>query len=215
MILKNSKVLYMKKLLCAVICLLFILAACSEGAAEKIDDRPMDDALITIDGKTVLTVQEYNNFVIENEISHELNGSDLLSEEELFKTQAEYTCAAFLSELFDVQADLDEMYLEYDDTISELNSNLDTKALEYNAKLRNALGMTEKEFRDWCANYSYIRTSANNLIEDISLSYAYITNGEAMAEEIIMNLRQMLNDYGFECSLDGYTDYIPDFNNIV
>ena len=66
MILKNSKVLYMKKLLCAVICLLFILAACSEGAAEKIDDRPMDDALITIDGKTVLTVQEYNNFVIEN-----------------------------------------------------------------------------------------------------------------------------------------------------
>ena len=75
--------------------------------------------------------------------------------------------------------------------------------------------MTEKEFRDWCANYSYIRTSANNLIEDISLSYAYITNGEAMAEEIIMNLRQMLNDYGFECSLDGYTDYIPDFNNIV
>ncbi len=205
----------MKKLLCAVICLLFILAACSEGAAEKIDDRPMDDALITIDGKTVLTVQEYNNFVIENEISHELNGSDLLSEEELFKTQAEYTCAAFLSELFDVQADLDEMYLEYDDTISELNSNLDTKALEYNAKLRNAFGMTEKEFRDWCANYSYIRTSANNLIEDISLSYAYITNGEAMAEEIIMNLRQMLNDYGFECSLDGYTDYIPDFNNIV
>ena len=205
----------MKKLLCAVICLLFILAACSEGAAEKIDDRPMDDALITIDGKTVLTVQEYNNFVIENEISHELNGTDLLSEEELFKTQAEYTCAAFLSELFDVQADLDEMYLEYDDTISELNSNLDTKALEYNAKLRNALGMTEKEFRDWCANHSYIRTSANNLIEDISLSYAYITNGEAMAEEIIMNLRQMLNDYGFECSLDGYTDYIPDFNNIV
>lgn len=62
----------MKKLLCAVICLLFILAACSEGAAEKIDDRPMDDALITIDGKTVLTVQEYNILLLKTEISHEL-----------------------------------------------------------------------------------------------------------------------------------------------
>ena len=211
----NSKVFYMKKLFCILIVLLFALTACSQEAASSIQDRPDDDALITLNGDTVLTVRDYNRIVIFNQVSHEYNDTELLSEEELFTTEAEYVCAAYLATLFNVQADMDDMYADYDSAVSDMTANLDNDALEYAAKLQNSLDMTDEEFRDWCANYSYIRTSAQNLIQDIADVYGNITNGDAMAEEIIANLKQMLNEYGFECSFDGYTDYIPDFSHIV
>ncbi len=183
----------MKKLL---LCLLAGMLLCfPAGCAQKSAIEGMDAsaALITVDGTVIMTVEDFERSLKEQEISGEVKGTQVQKEKDLFLEKAELRILSHYAELFGLSTDEAFLREEYDTHIVEIqDTNIYDKEREFFDKLQEALGMSDEEYKEWNVSENLMKYNVTNLMDDLVDTYKYVTDPIYMEELALENLHALV-----------------------
>ena len=102
--------------------LLLLALLCAAGCSKKsaLEGMNPDDPLLVVNGQVIMTVQDLQRSLKEQEISHQVKGTALQKEKDLFLQKAELRILSYYAEQFSLGADQQFLETEYDAHIIEI-----------------------------------------------------------------------------------------------
>jgi len=198
----------MKRLTLCLFAVALLLCTCAAPSALSLGDG---DALLTLDGGTIVTVLDLRRAVAANEFSDEK-----YSEKDLFCQISETRLLAHYAEEYGVAKEaadyldqFDRHLLEIQDTETYGNAYADAM------KLKETLGMDDEAFRQWNAAEAALSASVEAFIDYIAESYGHLTSPASMNEAILENLDALLADAQLVSAYPGLSNYSPTFSSVV
>ena len=199
-----------KKLLAAVVAAALLLQGCGAGGSAVAE---MDGSLplVTVDGEAVVTVQELRNKTIEYQ-TERIAAPD---EKEIFKEMAQYGILSRIAEDYGLTENRNDVAEAYDSHMKEI-ADTDTYpgALEEAEALRDALSMSEEEFRTWNIAQNGISLDVENLLDDIGDTYTQITDPTLMDETVMEEIYAIAALYDIQISYPGLEDWDVTFDAV-
>ncbi len=181
---------------------LFCAAGCSKKSA--LEGMNPDDPLLVINGQVIMTVQDLQRSLKEQEISHQVKGTALQKEKDLFLQKAELRILSYYAEQFSLGADQQFLETEYDAHIIEIeDTEVYGKEKEFFDALQKEFGMSDQEYKDWNVQENLHKYNAENLLEDLAATYSYVTDPIYMEEVMLENLLELLDFSQLELSYPG------------
>ena len=163
-----------------------------------------DDPLLVINGQVIMTVQDLQRSLKEQEISHQVKGTALQKEKDLFLQKAELRILSYYAEQFSLGADQQFLETEYDAHIIEIeDTEVYGKEKEFFDALQKEFGMSDQEYKDWNVQENLHKYNAENLLEDLAATYSYVTDPIYMEEVMLENLLELLDFSQLELSYPG------------
>lgn len=197
----------MRKVFCIFLAVLLSAALfCAAGCSKKsaLDGMNPDDPLVIVNGQVIMTVQDLQCSLKEQEISHQVKGTALQKEKELFLQKAELRLLSYYAEKFELGADRQFLETEYDAHIIEIeDTEVYGKEKEFFDALQQELGMSDQEYKDWNVQENLHKYNAENLLEDLAATYSYIIDPIYMEEVMLENLLELLDFSQLELSYPG------------
>jgi len=192
----------MKKILSLLIIPLLLLSGC--GAAPTVLEQPPSTVLVSIDGESVMTVEDLSQLVVQQEISSDIKGTALKEEKQLFLEASETRILSYFAVQFGLEEDKQSLEKTFDEHMEEI-ADTDVYGQEklFSDTLQKALDMSEQEYRTWTINQSFVANSAENLIADIAATYRNISDPIEMEESILKNLEALAEIYDIEVNYPG------------
>ena len=185
---------------------LFLALLCTAGCSQKsaLDGMNPEDPLVIIDGQVIMTVQDLQRSLKEQEISHQIKETELQAEKELFVEKAELRILSYYAEQFGLGADRQFLETEYDAHIVEIeDTEVYGKEKEFFDALQQELGMSDQEYKDWNVQENLYKYNVENLLEDLAATYSYVTDPIYMEELMQENLWALLDLSQLELSYPG------------
>ncbi len=185
----------MKKFL---LCLLTVMLLCSCAAGcsgqSAIADMSPDAPLVTIDGTVVMTVEDLQRSLKEQEISQQIKGTEVQDEQALFLEKAELRILSYYAEQFGLSTDEEFLNEEYDSHVSEIqDTSIYGSEKEFFDALQEALNMNDGEYKAWNVEENLIEYNVANLLNDLVDTYKYVTDPIYMEELVLENLHALLD----------------------
>lgn len=185
-------------LLLALLC----IAGCSQKSA--LDGMNPEDPLVVVNGQVIMTVQDLQRSLKEQEISHQVKGTALQKEKELFLQKAELRLLSYYAEEFELGADRQFLEAEYDAHIIEIeDTEVYGKEKEFFDALQKELGLSDQEYKDWNVQENLHKYNVENLLEDLAATYSYIIDPIYMEEVMLENLLELLDFSQLELGYPG------------
>lgn len=201
--------------------LLFLLAACClsvAGCAKKdaLSGMSPESALVSVDGEVVMTVQDFERSLIEQEVSHETKGTERKKEAELFKEKAGLRILSYYAERYGLSTDEAFLQEEYDAHIVEIeDTDVYGQEKAFFDELQQALGMDDEQYKAWNVAENLIQYNVANLLDDIVDTYKAITDPVYMEEVTLENLYALVNDAEIVISYPGVSKDDLRFENLL
>lgn len=186
--------------------LLLLALLCAAGCSKKsaLEGMNPDDPLLVVNGQVIMTVQDLQCSLKEQEISHQVKGTALQKEKELFLQKAELRLLSYYAEKFELGADRQFLETEYDAHIIEIeDTEVYGKEKEFFDALQQELGMSDQEYKDWNVQENLHKYNAENLLEDLAATYSYIIDPIYMEEVMLENLLELLDFSQLELGYPG------------
>ena len=197
----------MRRVFCIFLAVLLPAALlCAAGCSKKsaLDGMNPDDPLVVVNGQVIMTVQDLQRSRKEQEVSHQVKGTALRKEKELFLQKAELRLLSYYAEKFELGADRQFLETEYDAHIIEIeDTEVYGKEKEFFDALQQELGMSDQEYKDWNVQENLHKYNAENLLEDLAATYSYVTDPIYMEEVMLENLLELLDFSQLELSYPG------------
>lgn len=197
----------MRRVFCIFLAALLSAALlCAAGCSKKsaLDGMNPDDPLLIVNGQVIMTVQDLQRSRKEQEVSHQVKGTALRKEKELFLQKAELRLLSYYAEKFELGADRQFLETEYDAHIIEIeDTEVYGKEKEFFDALQQELGMSDQEYKDWNVQENLHKYNAENLLEDLAATYSYIIDPIYMEEVMLENLLELLDFSQLELSYSG------------
>lgn len=186
--------------------LLLLALLCTAGCSQKsaLDGMDPEDPLVVVNGQVIMTVQDLQRSLKEQEISHQVKGTALQKEKDLFLQKAELRLLSYYAEEFELGADRQFLEAEYDAHIIEIeDTEVYGKEKEFFDALQKELGLSDQEYKDWNVQENLHKYNVENLLEDLAATYSYIIDPIYMEEVILENLLELLDFSQLELGYPG------------
>lgn len=186
--------------------LLLLALLCAAGCSKKsaLEGMNPDDPLLVVNGQVIMTVQDLQRSLKEQEISHQVKGTALQKEKDLFLQKAELRILSYYAEQFSLGADQQFLETEYDAHIIEIeDTEVYGKEKEFFDALQKEFGMSDQEYKDWNVQENLHKYNAENLLEDLAATYSYVTDPIYMEEVMLENLLELLDFSQLELGYPG------------
>lgn len=186
--------------------LLLLALLCAAGCSKKsaLEGMNPDDPLLVVNGQVIMTVQDLQRSLKEQEISHQVKGTALQKEKDLFLQKAELRILSYYAEQFSLGADQQFLETEYDAHIIEIeDTEVYGKEKEFFDALQKEFGMSDQEYKDWNVKENLHKYNAENLLEDLAATYSYVTDPIYMEEVMLENLLALLDFSQLELGYPG------------
>ena len=188
----------------AVLLLLALLFAAGCSKKSALEGMNPDDPLLVVNGQVIMTVQDLQRSLKEQEISHQVKGTALQKEKDLFLQKAELRLLSYYAEQFSLGADQQFLETEYDAHIIEIeDTEVYGKEKEFFDALQKEFGMSDQEYKDWNVQENLHKYNAENLLEDLAATYSYVTDPIYMEEVMLENLLELLDFSQLELGYPG------------
>ena len=186
--------------------LLLLALLCAAGCSKKsaLEGMNPDDPLLVVNGQVIMTVQDLQRSLKEQEISHQVKGTALQKEKDLFLQKAELRILSYYAEQFSLGADQQFLETEYDAHIIEIeDTEVYGKEKEFFDALQKELGLSDQEYKDWNVQENLHKYNVENLLEDLAATYSYVTDPIYMEEVMLENLLELLDFSQLELGYPG------------
>ncbi len=186
--------------------LLLLALLCAAGCSKKsaLDGMNPEDPLVVVNGQVIMTVQDLQRSLKEQEISHQVKGTALQKEKDLFLQKAELRLLSYYAEEFELGADRQFLEAEYDAHIIEIeDTEVYGKEMEFFDALQKELGLSDQEYKDWNVQENLHKYNVENLLEDLAATYSYIIDPIYMEEVMLENLLELLDFSQLELGYPG------------
>ena len=194
----------MKKLIPLLWVLLLLFAGCQE--ASVLEDDP-STPLVTVEGETIFTVQDLSYLMIEQEVSHEVKGTSLKTEKEVFEEAAEQRILAYIAEKLGAAEDRSFWEEEFDSHMEEIqDTDIYAEEKELSDTLQERLGMDDEAYKDWTVEKNVDAASAENLIDEITNDYQTILDPVELEENTRKNLEALAEMYDARIQYPGLSE---------
>ena len=148
--------------------------------------------LVTVEGETIFTVQDLSYLMIEQEVSHEVKGTSLKTEKEVFEEAAEQRILAYIAEKLGAAEDRSFWEEEFDSHMEEIqDTDIYAEEKELSDTLQERLGMDDEAYKDWTVEKNVDAASAENLIDEITNDYQTILDPVELEENTRKNLEAL------------------------
>ncbi len=197
----------MKKLIPLLLVLLLLFAGCQE--ASVLEDDP-STPLVTVEGETIFTVQDLSYLMIEQEVSHEVKGTSLKTEKEVFEEAAEQRILAYIAENRSFWEE------EFDSHMEEIqDTDIYAEEKELSDTLQERLGMDDEAYKDWTVEKNVDAASAENLIDEITNDYQTILDPVELEENTRKNLEALAEMYDARIQYPGLSEEKRTFLHVL
>ncbi|MBQ9942535.1 MAG: hypothetical protein IJP03_05965 [Christensenellaceae bacterium] len=203
----------MKKVLSLLLCLLFCMTACG---APSVLEEDAATPLLAVDGKTIMTVEDFSRICTEQQVSADVRGTDTVSEKDLFIKAAEQRILARFAEIYQVDEPADELMDEFDRHMEEIaDTEVYGAELAYSEKLQQQLKLDDAAYKAWTVEENRIARSAENLLADIAGEYKTLIDPIEMEEAILRNLEMLLDMYDVRVYYPGLAEEKRSFQTVL
>lgn len=171
-------------LLLSLVLLLFLVLGCG---GSKLKSFAPEDALLSIEGQTLMTKQDFDRLWTQQKLSEEIYGVDKMKERDFFIYCAELYILYYYAEVYGFTYSREEALSLYDAYYESLKEGeVSENEVTLYKELKKALAMDDDAFRDWYADNTVMHNSMESLLTDIAESYGGISDPTRM-EELITN----------------------------
>lgn len=201
-------------LLAALLLICTIMCSCSDYSVKNLDDSTV---LLSVDDKPLLTALDIKQLIKEQEISEKLLGSKKITEKKLFVNAAEKAILTKYAEDYGCNYEYDLLSEEYDDYLYNLYDDADgdgVNQLEYLKQLKDSLGLSTAEFKDWYVKQSYYDKNIELFYNSIAESYSFVTNPDVLTEYVLQNTFQLMDNSKIIIKYEGVISSMLTFSDI-
>ncbi len=204
----------MKKLLLCLLSAALLLCGCA--AKTTVLNEAPSTVLVSIDGESIMTVEDLSRLMTQQEVSHDTKGTDLAEEKDVFEKEAESRILSYFAVKFGLQEATIDLNQEFDTHMEEIQDT-QTYGNEklFSDTLQKTLGMSDQEYKEWTVNENYISYNVQNLLDDISSNYKSIVDPAEMEEDILKNLEELTNMYDIRINYPGIAPQKKTFQHVL
>lgn len=191
----------------------FFLFGC---AAPALEDLPPDTPLLSINGETLISSQDFATKKLEQELSGEMLGTTVREDEELFFYMAEYRVASYLAELAGVGVEDALLEEEYDSHMSEIqDTEVYPNQLAFTQAFQEQAGFTDEQMKTWNTEEYRYQLNAEALTTSIARDFGNLADAFEIEWAIRDNLDAFLSMQELTCSYPGLSDYTPAWDYLL
>lgn len=205
----------MKKLLISILAIVLLMSA-SSCKKQSVLDHDDSESLLIYEDTVLMDVGYLRQLMTEQNVSADILGTDVLSEKDLFKHEAEIRILSHIAEIYKVNYDKAEVAIEYDDHMEEIADVTSYPGqLEYFNTLRDALGLTPEALKEFVVTETYHNYNVTKLLDDISQSYQFVTDKDILLEYLQSNILEFMETTDIKINYPGVKLSQLDFMDVL